>query len=101
MAYFLAYLFDTDALSETLRPRPLELYITWLRSIDSQEQFTSAVVVAELWKGAGRQMQQQPTLFSRLQQTVIPFLNILPFDTGTAEIYLRRVMGNVSLQNMA
>lgn len=83
----MAYLFDTDALSEALRPRPLERYITWLGSIDSQEQFTSAVVVAELLKGARRQIQRRPALFSRLQQNVIPLLNVLPFDASTAEIY--------------
>ena len=36
------YLFDTDAVSEVLRPRPLPKYLDWLRNVPRDEQFTSA-----------------------------------------------------------
>ena len=40
----MAYLFDTDAISELLKPRPKAGYVRWLASIPREEQFTSAVV---------------------------------------------------------
>ena len=46
----MAYLFDTDAISELLRPRPLKPYIKWLTAIPREDQFTSAVTVGELLK---------------------------------------------------
>jgi predicted nucleic acid-binding protein len=49
-----AYLFDTDAISELLKPRPAAGYVKWLAAIPREEQFTSAVVVGELYKGAFR-----------------------------------------------
>lgn len=39
----MAYLFDTDALSEVMRKKPLVPYLIWLRRIPREEQFTSAV----------------------------------------------------------
>ena len=50
----MAFLFDTDAISELLRPRPAMAYIKWLMKVPHEEQFTSAVVIGELYKGAYR-----------------------------------------------
>ena len=50
----MVYLFDTDAISEVLRPKPLHRYVRWLQTIPPAEQFTSAVVVRELFKGVVR-----------------------------------------------
>jgi predicted nucleic acid-binding protein len=49
-----AFLFDTDAVSEVLKRRPMPAYVAWLRTVPRAEQFTSAVVVGELFKGAYR-----------------------------------------------
>jgi predicted nucleic acid-binding protein len=49
-----AFLFDTDAISEVLKRRPLPAYVAWLRTVPRVEQFTSAVVIGELFKGAYR-----------------------------------------------
>jgi predicted nucleic acid-binding protein len=38
----MAYLFDTDAISELLRPRPFPDYVAWLSTVPREEQFTSA-----------------------------------------------------------
>lgn len=48
----MARLFDADAIAELIRPRPLEPSVDWLRSIPREDQFTSAVTVGELLKGA-------------------------------------------------
>ena len=50
----MAYLFDTDAISELLKPRPVAGYVRWLAAIPRVEQFTSAVVMGELYQGAFR-----------------------------------------------
>ncbi len=50
----MAYLFDTDTISEILRPRPLPAYLTWLMTIAREAQFTSAVTMGEFYKGAYR-----------------------------------------------
>ncbi len=50
----MAFLFDTDAVSELLRPRPLPNFVSWLQTVHREEQFTSAVVIGELYKGAFR-----------------------------------------------
>ena len=50
----MAYLFDTDAISELLKPRPAAGYVRWLAAVPREEQFTSAVVVGELYQGAFR-----------------------------------------------
>ena len=50
----MAFLFDTDAISEFLRRRPVMAYIKWLMKVSREEQFTSAVVIGELYKGAYR-----------------------------------------------
>jgi len=44
----MAYLFDTDAVSEVLKRRPALAYLRWLRTVSRGDQFTSAVVVGEL-----------------------------------------------------
>ena len=39
----MSYLFDTDAISEVLRPRPSEQYLAWLRTIPVDEQVTTSI----------------------------------------------------------
>jgi predicted nucleic acid-binding protein len=72
----MAFLFDTDAISELLRPRPATAYIKWIMAISREEQFTSAVVIGELYQGAYRSRASE-------RHTV------LPYDIGTAKIFGR------------
>ena len=44
----LAYLFDTDAASEVLRPRHLPTFLDWLRDVPLDDQYISAITVGEL-----------------------------------------------------
>src|SRR6185503_2783110 len=50
----MAYLFDTDAISETLKPKPAASYVRWLQAVPREDQYTSPVVAGELFKGAYR-----------------------------------------------
>lgn len=82
----MAFLFDTDAISEVLRKRPAEVYVRWLGTVPREDQFTSAVVVAELYKGA---FGSEHAAFhvSNIETRVLPSLTILPFDVAVARVY--------------
>jgi predicted nucleic acid-binding protein len=79
----MAYLFDTDAISEMLRPRPLSVYVDWLNTIPREEQFTSAIVTGELYKGAYRSEAQQHHL-TNIEHRILPAVTALPYDMATA-----------------
>jgi predicted nucleic acid-binding protein len=81
-----AYLFDTDALSEVLRPRPLPAYLDWLRTVPRDEQFTSADSVGELFKGAFRSPARDRHL-ANIEQRVLPAVTILPYDVAVARVF--------------
>lgn len=82
----MAFLFDTDAISELLRPRPATNYIKWLMEIPREEQFTSSIVIGELYKGAYRSQACERHL-SNIEQLILPAVTVLPFDIGTAKIF--------------
>ncbi|MGK7957967.1 MAG: type II toxin-antitoxin system VapC family toxin [Crocosphaera sp.] len=82
----MAYLFDTDAISETLRKRPLADYIDWLNSVSKEEQYTSTIVIAELYKGAFRS-QKSEIILEKINRVILPQLTVIPFDVVTAKIY--------------
>ena len=82
----MAYLFDTDAISELLKPRPAAGYVRWLASIPRDEQFTSAVVVGELYKGAFRSSAVTRHL-ENVEKRVLPAVTVLSYDTAAARVY--------------
>jgi len=79
-----AYLFDTDAISELFRKRPSPAYVKWLRTIPRADQFTSAIVVAELFKGAYRSPDCDRHL-ENIQRRVLTAVAVLPYDVAVAE----------------
>lgn len=84
----MAFLFDTDAISELLRPRPAATYLSWLMNVIREEQYTSAIVIGELYKGAYRSDASERHL-ENIEQRILPAVTTLPFDVGTAKIYGR------------
>ena len=82
----MAYLFDTDAISEVLKPRPAAGYVTWLAAIPREEQFTSAVVVGELFKGAFRS-SAAPRHLENVEKRVLPAVTVLSYDVAAARVY--------------
>lgn len=82
----MAFLFDTDAISELLRPRPLTAYVEWLGDVPREEQFTSAVVVGELYKGAYRSAARERHL-TNIEHRVLPAVTVLPYDAATAQLF--------------
>ena len=82
----MAYLFDTDAISEVLKPRPAAGYVKWLATLPREEQFTSAVVVGELYKGAFRSSAAARHL-ENVEKRVLPAVTVLSYDVAAARVY--------------
>jgi predicted nucleic acid-binding protein len=80
------YLFDTDAISEVFRPKPLAEYVRWLETIPRADQFTSAVVVGELFKGAFRSPNAARHI-RNIESRVLPSLSVIPYDLDVARVY--------------
>ena len=81
-----AYLFHADAIAEVLRSEPRETYLEWLRSLPREEQFTSAVSVAELYRGADESRDPEGNI-EHIEERVLPALTVLPFDVATARTF--------------
>ena len=82
----MAFLFDTDAISELLRPHPASQYIQWLLNVPREDQFASAVVIGELYKGAYRSGAREHHL-NNIEQRVLPAVIVLPYDIATAKVF--------------
>ncbi len=81
----MAYLFDTDAISELLRSRPASTYVEWLRAVPQWDQFTSAVVIGELYRGALRSPARERHL-ANIRERILPAVTVLPYDVAVAEV---------------
>ncbi len=88
----MAYLFDTDAISEVLKPRPAPTYVQWLSEIPREDQFVSAVSLGELFKGAYRSQASERHL-KNIRERVLPAVTALPFGTELAQVF-----GEISAQ---
>ena len=82
----MAYLFDTDAISESMRRAPLRDYTDWLATIPREDQFTSSVVMGELYKGAHRS-NRRAILLQRIEEEILPRLTVLPYELEDAQVY--------------
>jgi predicted nucleic acid-binding protein len=82
----MAYLFDTDAISELLKRRPAAAYVRWLRAVPREEQYTSAVVVGELYQGAFRSSAAARHL-ENIEKRVLPSVTVLSYDAAAARVY--------------
>ncbi len=82
----MAYLFDTDAISELLRRRPAVAYVRWLNTVPRVDQFTSAVVVGELYQGAFRSSAVL-THLENIETRVLPSVTVLSYEVATARLY--------------
>lgn len=82
------FLFDTDAISELLRSQPLPEYVAWLETIPREEQFTSAVVIGELFEGAFLSAHRDRHL-KNIEERVLPAVTVLPYDVAGARAFGR------------
>lgn len=78
-----AYLFHADAIADALRSKPGSAYVKWLRRLPREDQFTSAVSMADLYLGAD-QSSEPDRQRRRIEERVVPAVTVLPFDVAVA-----------------
>ena len=84
----MAFLFDTNAISELLRRAPNPDFSAWVGALPREEQFTSIMTVAELMAGA--EASTAPEKWRRrIEEHVLPRLTVLPFDMEVAREFGR------------
>ena len=79
------FLFDTNALSEAFRRRPNPGFARWLAELPADRQFTSSVVVAELYVAAYRGRGSEKWL-RRISEAILPVVEVIPFDLDCARV---------------
>ena len=57
-----------------------------MNDVPREEQFTSAVVIGELYKGAYRAHARQKHL-NNIEQRILPAVTALPYDVATAKVF--------------
>ncbi len=81
----MSFLFDTNALSEAFRRRPNPGFTRWLAELSPDRQFTSTVVVAELYVAAYRATGSEKWL-RRIQEAILPVVKVIHFDLDCAHV---------------
>ena len=81
------YLFDTDILSNLIRPLPSPLLVRRMALTPVQDQTTSSVNLGELYYGARRLGAGGEGLLARIESRLLPNLEVLPFDAVAARHY--------------
>src|SRR5437773_336904 len=62
------------------------MYLAWLAAVTRDDQFTSAVVIGELYKGALRSSHRDRHL-QNIDERVLSAVTVLPYDVGVARVY--------------
>lgn len=79
------YLFDTDILTNIVKPRPSPSLLTRLASIPQEQQFVSTITISEIVYGAMK--SQRPDYHLKmLEEVLLPAVNIVGFDAKAAYV---------------
>jgi predicted nucleic acid-binding protein len=81
-----AYLFDTDAISEVLKRRPNPEFLRWLSLVPREQQYASAVTMGELYRWAYRSPDRERHLHN-LDERILSAMTIVPYDAAVARVY--------------
>ena len=78
------YLLDTDILSNLMKRTPSSALVARVARVPPEHQFTSSITLGELVYGAHRLRERTAVLPERIEDTLLPNLPVLPFDTSAA-----------------
>lgn len=81
------YLLDSDILINLIRRAPSTMLITKLASVPPEQQFTSSITLGELVYGAYKLQARTDELLQQLEESLLPNLPVLPFDSAAAQHY--------------
>ena len=77
------FLFDTDTITNILKPRPSLNLLAKLKPIQKKQQFISTITISEIVYGAEK--SQRPKFhLENLENILLPAVNIVTFDTKAA-----------------
>jgi tRNA(fMet)-specific endonuclease VapC len=79
------YLFDTDIITNVLKPKPSIRLIERLKHIPEDEQYISTITISEIVYGAIKSGRPQYHL-KNLEEILLPAVNIVDFDAKAAYI---------------
>lgn len=79
------YLFDTDILTNIIKPRPSKNLLARLQTVPQEQQFVSSITISEIVYGAMK--SQRPDYHLKmLAEVLLPAVNIIGFDTKAAYV---------------
>jgi len=90
------YLFDTNIISETRKPRPHPAVLAWIRTVRDSEIFLAAVTLGELQKGVELTRRQNPQKAQEIGAWIdrlASIYNILPIDEPVFREWARMLKG--------
>jgi predicted nucleic acid-binding protein len=90
----MAFLLDTNVVSELRRPRPHGAVLAWLQSVDDADLHLASVTLGEIQAGIERTREQDPAKASEIERwldQVNATFNILSLD-GPAFRYWAQLM---------
>ena len=79
------FLFDTDTITNILKPRPSSGLLDRLSNLDITQQFVSTITVAEIAYGACKSKRRKQHIHN-LEHMLLPNVNVLDFDCAAAYI---------------
>ena len=79
------YLFDTDILTNIVKPKPSPQLLTRLETIPQSQQFVSTITIAEIVYGAMKSQRHDYHL-KMLEDVLLPAVNIIGFDAKAAYV---------------
>jgi tRNA(fMet)-specific endonuclease VapC len=79
------FLFDTDTITNIVKPQPSLKLLQRLEKISKNQQFVSTITISEIVYGAEK--SQRPDFhLNNLETILLPAVNIISFDTKAAYI---------------
>jgi tRNA(fMet)-specific endonuclease VapC len=79
------YLFDTDIITNILKPRPSRRLLSQLALVSQRDQYISTITISEIVYGAMK--SDRPGYHLRnLESILLPSVNIVGFDTKAAYV---------------
>jgi predicted nucleic acid-binding protein len=88
----MAYLLDTNVVSEIQKPRPAAAVLTWWDSVSAAEVFLSVLTIGEIRQGISRLAPRDPSRAARYEQWHDALLatfgdHIAPVDLAVAQLW--------------
>ena len=79
------FLFDTDTITNIVKPRPSQNLLAKLAGIEKEQQYISTITISEIVYGAEKSQRPEYHLHN-LENILLPAVNIVGFDSKAAYI---------------